>query len=155
LVKDEKQMYILDHYYNINHEEQCLVIEIDYTVNEVIEITSAITFLLEDMTEPSVYLEEEWLLECLEKFYGAENVKDGVDIDFLKEILPTETIYESVIMGHHIVVKKGYIIDLYFARESCCGVKYKDIMDRWLPKGKELVELKALLMERYNAKCDS
>lgn len=150
---DEKNMYILDHYYNVNHEEQCLVIEIDKTVEEVIEITSVLSFVLEDMTDPSVYLEEEWLLECLEKFYGAENVKDGVDIDFLKELnMPIETIYQSVVVGHHIVVKRGYIIDLYSARESCCGKKYLDIMNKWLPIGKELEDLKTLLMTRYKEK---
>lgn len=150
-MKDKKQMYILDHYYNINHEKQCLAIEINHTVEEVIEITSALSFILEDMTDPSVCLEEEWLLECLEKFYGAENVKDGIEIDFLKELkMPIEDVYQSAIMGHHIVVKEGYVIDLYAARESCCGEKYLDIMDRWLPKGEKLEELKTLLMTRYN-----
>lgn len=150
-MKDEKTMYILDHYYNVNHEEQCLAIEMDKTVEEVIEITSVLSFVLEEMTDPSVYLDEEWLLECLEKFYGAENVKDGMDFDFLKEMeMPIEGVYKSAVMGHHIVVKKGYVIDLYGARESCCGKKYEDIMNRWLPKGKELEELKALLMKRYN-----
>lgn len=150
-MEDEKQMYILDHYYNIDHEKQCLAIEINKTVEEVIEITSALSFILEDMIDPSVYLEEEWLLECLEKFYGAVNVKDGIEIDFLKELkMPIENIYQSAIMGHHIVVKKGYVIDLYSARESCCGKKSLDIMDRWLPKGKKLEELKILLLKRYN-----
>ena len=152
-MKYEKQMYILDHYYNINHEKQCLAIEINKTVDEVIEITSALSFILEDMTDPSVYLEEEWLIECLETFYGAENVKDGIEFDILKELkLPIENIYESAIMGHHIVVKKGYVIDLYSARESCCGEKYFYIMDKWLPKGRELEELKSLLLTRYHEK---
>lgn len=147
----EKQMYILDHYYNVNHEEYCLAIELDKTVEEVVEITSALSFLLEDMTDPSVCLDEEWLLECLERFYGAENVKDGIEFDSLLELdMPIDTLYQSAIMGHHIVVKKGYIIDLYSARESCCGLKSQTIMDKWLPKGKELEELKTLLMTRYN-----
>jgi len=147
----KKQMYVLDHYYNVNHEVQCLIIEIDKTVEEMIEITSALSFLLEDMLDPSVYLDEDWLLECLEKFYNAENVKDGVESDFLYELkMPIEGISQKTVMGHHIVVKEGYIIDLYGARESCCGEKYKYIMDKWLPKGKELEELKVLLLTRYN-----
>ena len=147
----EKQMYILDHYYNVNHEEQCLAIELDKTVEEVVEITSALSFLLEDMTDPSVCLDEEWLLECLEKFYGAENVKEGIEFDALLDLeMPIDTVYQSAIMGHHIVVKKGYLIDLYSARESCCGTKSQEIMEKWLPKGKELEELKTLLMTRYS-----
>ena len=146
-------MYILDHYYNVNHEEQCLAVEIDKTVYEMIEITSALSFLLEDMIDPSVYLEEEWLLECLEEFYGAENVKDGIDIDSLKDLeMPIENICESRIMGHHIVVKEGYIIDLYLAREACSGDECLDIMNRWLPVDEELEKLKTLLLTRYNSK---
>ena len=150
-MKRKKQMYILDHYYSIDHEKQCLVIEINKSVEEMIEITSVISFVLEDMIDPSVYLEEEWLLECLEKFYGAENVKDGVEIGYLQGLkMPIEDVFQGVLYrGHHSVTKKGYVIDLYSARESCCGEKYMNIMDRWLPKGKKLEELRALLMARY------
>ena len=145
-----KEMYILDHYYYINHEEQCLAIEIDKSVDEMIEITSALAFLLEDITDPSACLDEEWLLECLEKFYGAENVKDGIEYLSLKDLnMPIETVYQLEIMGHHIIMKTGFIIDLYSARESCCGDKSKDIMNRWLPKGEKLEELKTLLLTRY------
>lgn len=35
------------------------------------------------------------------------------------------------------------IIELFGAREHCCGDHYPEIMNRWLPYGKQLEQLKA------------
>lgn len=85
-------------------------------------------------------------MKCLEKFYGAKDVKNTIELKTLKMLqLPIKGLYEEVTIQHGSVTDT-YIIDLYEARESCCGPDYKDIMNKWLPKGKALEDLKNILL---------
>lgn len=141
-------IYVLDHYYAINHQEFCRIIEIDKKVEEIVEICSSISFLLEELFNPSESLDMDCLLEILLTYYGARNIKDTIEEEMLYQIeLPIEDVYLETYIGHdYISVSKAYIIDLYEARESCCGPNYKKIMNKWLPKGKELDDLKQILL---------
>ena len=60
--------------------------------------------------------------------------------------LPINGIYETVLLPD-FYDNAIYIIDLYEARESCCGPNYKELMNNNLPKGAELQQLKNLLKE--------
>lgn len=51
-------IYILDHYYYIDHKKNCLVVSMDRSVDEVIEICSSVQFLLEDTVDVSIELDE-------------------------------------------------------------------------------------------------
>lgn len=143
-------LYVLDHYYAINHQEFCIVLESDRTVDDIVEICSAIAFLLEDLTDVSSSLDMDCLLSILTTYYGAKNKKDDITDEMLYQIpMPIESVYEEIFLAHDcICASKAYIIDLYEARESCCGNGYKKIMEKWLPKGKLLEELKELLSTR-------
>lgn len=123
---NQKNLYILDHYYAVNNADFCLAVRSDKTVEEMIEICSAITFLLEDLVDVTVSLDMQALQNILTAFYGVENIKKELSKEELKKMLPIEGLYKQI-------VPTAYIIDLYEARESCCGEKYKEIMDKWLP----------------------
>ena len=149
-MKKEKTIFILDHYYNVNHLKQCLVIESDKSVEEMVQITSAISFLLEDMTDPSYCLEEEWLLECLENFYDVKNVKSEIDsLQFKRVQMPINGVYETTSLKYDNQIRQAYIVDLYEARESCCGTNYAVMMKTRLPKEEKLRELADLLLKRF------
>lgn len=162
-------LYVLDHYYAYNHVDFCLVVESDKKVKEVVEITAAIAFLLEELTEVSVSLDNECLLEILETYYGMKNVKGNILENSMEELalnLPIDDVYVDFILttedtekkkglsvleigpGEFYVTQKVYIIDLYEARESCCGNRYTEVMGKWLPEGGKLEELKELLKEK-------
>ena len=143
-------LYVLDHYYAINHQQFCIVLESDRTIDDIVEICSAIAFLLEDLTDVSSSLDMDCLLSILVTYYGAINKKDDITDEMLHQIqMPIEGVYKEIFLAHDcICVSKAYIVDLYEARESCCGNDYKKIMEKWLPKGKQLEELKQLLYDR-------
>jgi len=142
-------LYVLDHYYAINHPEFCIIIESDKKVEEIIEICSSIAFLLEDIVDVSACLDMKCLLNILITYYGAKDKKLDVEDEMLNSLrMPTEGIYEKIFLAHDgIVVSNAYLIDLYEARESCCGERYKEIMNKWLPKGKKLDEIKEILIK--------
>ena len=88
-------IYILDHYYYIDHKKNCLVVSMDRNVDEVIEICSSVQFLLEDTVDVSIELDEQCLLSCLVKFYDAHDVKSGYNEQFLNKLnLPIESRYQ-------------------------------------------------------------
>lgn len=108
------------------------------TVDEVVEICSAVEFLLEDTVDVGIELDEKCLLTCLEKFYDAHDVKGKYDEQALKKFnLPIESKYEY--LGNDT-----YIIDLYEAN-YCCGFNHKKIMKRWLPKGEQFIQMKNII----------
>ena len=141
--------YILDHYYETNHEETCLVVACDKTVDEMVEICSVVAFLLEDVVDESAYLKLDTLLEVLVSCYEVEDIKKEVsDEDLRKLNLPINDVYEHILVelaDGSIADMDCYIIDLYSARESCCG-KYDEIMEKWLPKGDEMEKMKKTLV---------
>lgn len=138
-------IYVLDHYYSVDHKKYCLVVDMDKTVDEVIEIYSAIEFLLEETVDVSIELDDKCLLKCLEDFYGAKDVKDS----FMKKYefdLPSSFTYDEVYSDKKTGKIAAYIVDLYSARESCLGgAVYKKIMDKWLPKNEKHDEMKNII----------
>lgn len=142
-------LYVLDHYYAIDHENYCLVVESDKSPKEIVEICSAITFLFEDVVDDSTCLSMPCLLTILQEYYGVKDRKHDFPIEALRSLkMPIDDVYEKMVIStSKSFGYMGYIVDLYEAREYCCGEKYKKIMNKWLPKGQDLENLKALLQK--------
>lgn len=143
-----KNLFILDHYYSIEHKDCCLIIESDRTVDEIIHICNSLTFLLEDMFDNSaVSLDMNCLLDVLVTYYGAVDKK--AEFKYIVSLidLPIENLYKTIKM-FDFYVNTIYIVDLYEARKSCFGTNYKEIMNTCLPKGERLQQLMALLREK-------
>lgn len=143
-------IYILDHYYLVNHKENCLIIESDKNINDIIEICAAIEFLFEDNIGEEFCLDEQCLLKILTQYYGVKDIKHLFSNEELSLIdMPIDGIYEynNFTCYNQTEVGEAYVIDLYEARESQCGPNYKDIIDKWLPRGNQLNDIKLLLVK--------
>src|SRR5699024_4944187 len=119
---ENKTIYKVNHYYG--RESDVLLIKSDIHLNDLIKVLGAIQFKFEELitdTFPDTScfpgIERQHILEVLEKFYGVEDVKEEY-----KECLP------------HTVKEKDA---LNYARDNCCGPKYKKIMKEYLPKDDE------------------
>lgn len=144
-------IFLLSHYYAINPREFCVVLEGNYSADEMIEITSAITFLFEDLNPGGESLNMKILKKILVEYYGCMDIKNKITRLCLRNlVLPINTVCEKTsfqttdFLGSTI----GCIIDLYFARECSCGPeKSKDIKEKWLPKEPNRYEdLKQILL---------
>ena len=128
--------FVLDHYYAINNKEFCLIVSSpSYNALDVIELCSAITFFLEELVnDNSVSLSQDCLLKILTSYYGFIDVKEGIGKDILANIkLPIEGIKETTIISHPDKKTDAvFIIDLYGARESCCGDNWHSYLDKWI-----------------------
>lgn len=146
-------IYILDHYYFYENKKYCLVIKSDKSIEEIIEICASVEFLFDDIVGVGESLEFECLLKILTRYYGMKDIKE-VFADNLSRIhLPTGTLAENVGNfsyydedNNNTVTSATVVIDMYEARESQCGPNYRSIMEKWLPKGKELEDIKTLLI---------
>lgn len=142
-------IYVLCHQYlsetgNMN----CLVMESDKSIRELVEIYSAVHFLLEEMTGnncPAISIPR--LRRVLTEFYGMNDRTILFDESELNKIaVPLDSVFRKVYLQERDGKSEGVIIvDRFLARESCCGDRYKEIMNTWLPKGKELERLQAIL----------
>lgn len=149
-----KNLFVLDHYYAIDHKDFCIIIESEKSINEIIKICGSVTFLLEDLFDTSVSLDMNCLLDVLVTYYGAEDKKDEVITQNItyKDVLslldlPIDGLYEEYKIPDFY--DNGiYVVDLYEARESCCGKNYREIMNSHLPKGEQLQQLISLLQEK-------
>ena len=134
--------FVLDHYYAIDNKEFCLVLQNNmYNTDEVIELCSAITFYLEELVnDNSVSLDNPCLCKILTKYYGFTDVKETLGKDILSSIkLPIEGTKEVVVVSYpNKKVDAIFIIDLYGARESCCGPNWKNLLDKWIFENSDL-----------------
>lgn len=140
----EKNLFIIDHYYAINHIDFCIVVECEKSIDEMIEICSSIEFLLEETVDEAACLSQNCLLNILKKYYGATDKKPEAIKTIKKCInLPIDECYKK--SSSKILGKTTYIMDLYECRESCCGKGSSKMMEKQLPKGKELEEIIEIL----------
>lgn len=145
-VLKDKKLYILDHWYAINHAEYCIVVESEKTITEMIEIVTAVTFLFEDVVDVSEEFSNDCLLIVLETYYDAKNRKSDISALTLKHLKPLEDIYNFYVIEDEKISAEAYHIDLYEARDRQVREnKCDEIKKKWLPKGKQLKELEELL----------
>ena len=141
-------IYILDHQYSIDHKDFCAIIESEKTIEEIIEICVAVEFLFEELTNYSESLENNCLLKVFTKYFKVKNIKHlFTDEEFEYVNMPISNKYKKIVLEcGEVGVTYAFLIDLYFARDSLCGPNYKEVMNKWLPKGRKLKELKKLLI---------
>ena len=136
-------IYVLDHYYAMNHTDFCCIVSSEKSVQDMVEICSAISFLLETEVDMDAVLDQTCLLHILEDFYDMTDVKADFSEEMIRAMqLPIRTAFERY-------TNEIYLLDLYEARESQCGpVNCPRIMEKWLPKGEVFEAL--LLRLRQN-----
>lgn len=139
-------IYKLDYRYAMDHAEFCLIVEMQRTKEEMAYITAALQFLLEDITnDVSVVLDTSCLMDVLETYYWATNVKDK-----FKQFLPSMCIPENEWgLFHEFRFGDVHItqIDMYEARDFCLQENYDIVMREFLPTGEKRRELEAYLLE--------
>lgn len=150
-MQELKTLYKLSHYYSFDDKEQSFYIKSEIPVDRLVKILGSIEFKMEELISDEISFEQQHIVELLEKYYGVENVSDEY-----KELHPLfkkpkdEWGMSNVI---RFVKDKEYKsitqIDLYEARESCCGKQSDEIMKKHLPENKEFEKDILNLKEYY------
>lgn len=134
-MKQEESLYKLSHYYTTDEEKYSIFIKSPMDTEEFIKVIGAICFKFEEVVDESMDIEETHLAQILESFYGMKDVTESS-----KWLLPYTTLerseWEDVNRFEHDGLNIIHI-DLYSARENCCGKGYKELMNTHLPKSEE------------------
>lgn len=160
--KKEEIIYKIDHYYNYNHNESCLMIRCDIDTMKLVKILAAIQFKFEELIDKQITVNEKHILEILETYYGVENVKDKFrsyhkknndNCLKYKEYLPYMQIKDNEWRLVNVFkFKKARLqiiqIDMYESREAFC-TNHNEIMNEVLPNGKELENMINTKMSFY------
>ncbi len=131
----KRRIYRIDHYYFDDSKasnRECLLIEIDKTVEELSEIIVGIEFRLDELVGGNIEIQFNHLLEILEKLFEAKNVKEEYNYVLQKTDLEHEgeeiNCYATKYDLDNVEVIK---IDLYFNCEYNCGDRYKEILAKY------------------------
>ncbi|EGT3618122.1 hypothetical protein FJ641_01700 [Clostridium perfringens] len=131
----KKRIYRIDHYYFDDSKasnRECLLIEIDKTVEELSEIIVGIEFRLDELVAGNIEIQFNHLLEILEKLFEAKNVKEEYKYVLQKTDLEHDgeeiNCYATKYDLDNVEVIK---IDLYFNWEYNCGDRYKEIIAKY------------------------
>ncbi|HFE9702265.1 TPA: hypothetical protein ACGA34_002292 [Clostridium perfringens] len=131
----KKRIYRIDHYYFDDSKasnRECLLIEIDKTVEELSEIIVGIEFRLDELVGGNIEIQFNHLLEILEKLFEVKNVKE----EYKYVLQKTDSEHDGEEINYYAtkydldnveVIK----IDLYFNWEYYCGNGYKRILERY------------------------
>lgn len=151
-------IYKIDHYYyegNDAHDALCLLIESNIEIVRLVEILASIEFKFEEFIGEEICADGEHILSILKEFYGVEDVKEQYKKYLPYTHLPDKeweiiNVFEFTNEDFKIIQ-----IDLYEARESCCG-KGKKIMEKVLPKDEKfesyIKSLKDFYVKRFGIK---
>lgn len=143
-----KQIYKIDHYYYIDHDESSFFLETELKEEELIEILATIQFKFEELVDESAYMENESLIQILEKFHPIKHVTDEykayLPLTKLEEEDWNLTTYFSVAQPSNGKQPQTELmitqIDLYKARERSCGDKWRQLMAEPLANSKEFID---------------
>lgn len=131
----KKRIYRIDHYYFDDSKasnRECLLIEIDKTVEELSEIIVGIEFRLDELVGGNIEIQFNHLLEILERLFEAKNVKEEYNYVLQKTDLENDgeeiNYYATKYELDNVEVIK---IDLYFNWEYNCGDRYKEILEKY------------------------
>ena len=131
----KRRIYRIDHYYFDDSKasnRECLLIEIDKTVEELSEIIVGIEFRLDELVGGNIEIQFNHLLEILEKLFEAKNVKE----EYKYVLQETDSEHEGEDINCYAtkydldnveVIK----IDLYFNWEYNCGDRYKESLEKY------------------------
>lgn len=140
LMKDV-DVYKISHYYSNDDKEDSLYIQTDKELVELIELIAALQFKLEFMTDDSVALSEEHIVELLTTFYGATDVTEIYKEKHEQFSFPKNEWGVADLCSYKEVDSQGkecvtalIQIDSYQARESCCGPECEDLIEKHVLK---------------------
>ncbi|MDU7548492.1 MAG: hypothetical protein E7K59_07480 [Clostridium perfringens] len=131
----KKRIYRIDHYYFDDSKasnRECLLIEIDKTVEELSEIIVGIEFRLDELVGGNIEIQFNHLLEILEKLFEAKNVKE----EYKYVLQKTDSKHDGEEINYYatkydLVNVEVIKIDLYFNWEYNCGDRYKEILAKY------------------------
>ncbi|MED1738135.1 hypothetical protein P4U97_01120 [Bacillus swezeyi] len=104
---------------------------------KLIEIIGCMQFRIEELVDKDMFMNAEQAAFILEKHFGFKNVTQEY-FPFIEEtFLPEEEwdVFNEYAVGPTQV--PIIQIDLYRARESCCGPDYAELMSKRLPEAEE------------------
>ncbi|GED04230.1 MULTISPECIES: hypothetical protein [Bacillus subtilis group] len=138
-------IFKLDHYINEERDpDYLLFIEKDIEPSrfedellELIEIIACIHFRFEQLVRDDICVAGKDIVFLLEKYYGFKNVTSEYMWLEKETRLPREEWYvfnEFRVGTNQVPV---FQIDVYNAREACCGPEYRNLMINRLPLDKE------------------
>ncbi|MCQ4924880.1 hypothetical protein NE686_17390 [Tissierella carlieri] len=132
----KKFIYKIDHYYNKDHDEYCLMIESDISKENLAMIIAGIQLKFEELVDESECIDEQHLLEILKKFYGVKDIKKEY-ARFLPYTCLEPSEWAMFNIFKIIDKDKGTFkiiqIDGYEARENSFYAKYKKQMEELMP----------------------
>ncbi|SQB58056.1 hypothetical protein [Clostridium perfringens] len=131
----KKRIFRIDHYYFDDYKasnRECLLIEIDKTVEELSEIIVGIEFRLDELVGGNIEIQFNHLLEILEKLFEAKNVKE----EYKYVLQKTDSEHDGEEINYYatkydLVNVEVIKIDLYFNWEYNCGDRYKEILAKY------------------------
>lgn len=138
---EEVDVYKISHYYSNDDKQDSLYIKTDKDLEELVEIIAALQFKFEFMMDDSVALSEEHIVELLTTFYGAvdvtEDYKEKYDqfhLDKNQWGVADVFFYKEESGSSKGCVKQVTQIDVFQARESCCGPNCENLIEKHLLK---------------------
>lgn len=123
-------------------EEQAVFIRGPLDVKTLIEILGAIQFKFEELIDDSVTVEARHYAEILRKYYGMEDVTEMYKEFHEYTTMPSKKYWSMITNFKLYDYREGIslmvtLVELYQARESCCGPGYDELMNKNLPKDEE------------------
>lgn len=133
-----ENIYKICHYYDKNHDESCFFIKTKLTEEQMVEILATVMFKFEDLLGNDEDFETKKMIKILEKFYPIRNASE----EYGKFIERTRLKEDEWQLLNYFTIEDQTIIqiDLYEAREYCCGKRYYELMKQELPKSEEYIQ---------------
>lgn len=126
--------FILDHYYAVDHNDYCRVIEADHGIEDFSEILAAIQFFYEDNFDDSTNPTFDSIIDILCRHYGFKKLdKNKLSHDV------AEAIEEAYLRDYDINIytvssgEKYAYINMYVTREEMCWLgRVEELHEKWL-----------------------
>lgn len=136
-------IYVIDHYYAINHQDYCFFIESEKSVDEMMEILAGLEFFLElYVFDETATLTQSCLLKILLQYFDCVDVNDKYkNIRKCKHLKRIDSMVETFRVGSLKFTK----LDLYEVRETRCGPYCDKLIDKCLPTDSVRQEIKELM----------
>lgn len=139
-------VYKISHYYNIDNDISSFFLKSDLMPYSMLDILVTIQFKFEELVDESREIDTDDFINVLETFYPIKEVTNEY-----KKYLPQTKLdkdewemitlftVEEIVDSEIKSVFPIFQIDLYSARESSCGEKYKELMLGKLQNSKEFI----------------
>lgn len=137
---DELKVIRIDHFYSTDHDITARFIETTICLEAMIQVLACLQFKFEELVDETLPMDERHITKLLERFFEVKDVTDEYQ-KYHPQMQLNENDWD---MTNKFTVQKEndtkvdvIQIDLYEARESCCGPRCKELMDVVLPNTSE------------------